>query len=498
MIQLCHENTQEKCRKDKDMIRKGQKKKSVFVSLLALCFALSACQPTPEEEIITQKNTLSVLPEVASTADAEDAGEQTDTMGEKLSLPERYCYEAEDASGRVHLSVDAEVIAPQTASMPVARITPRSFTTEDAQALYATLMSDALSIAPNGPLYKDYWQPPLEELLTQKNSGKRDMKYATEAELDEAIAQVVKKMDAEPDAPVSAPPDFSFTQYDRSEEMTLWGVRDGLYLSTLELSNSTEAGDMGTGSQGAYMRNVWDNTTFSSVRNSYTSEEIWAAQASGISFTPPSMPQTEARDLAQALMERAGLAEYTLTGDRLIPLYASLDDRDAEYKSVYEFMYTRSVQGVAETFTNTAVALGTDDLIVMRPWYYERIRIFVDDGGIYALLWDSPSTVEILYEDVALLPFEQIQAIFETQFMRRYGVYDETGTGGRYEIHTIKLGLARICEKDHTANALLVPVWDFFGTCTGEDGSVKGLDGYDSLLTINALDGSVIDRESGY
>lgn len=467
------------------------------VVMAVMVMTLCACQPTPEEEIVVQKDTLSIIE--AGKA-ASDSGENKEKTGfSAFSAPERYQYEAYDMSGRVYVKVDAKVIVPEVEHMPLAKISPRTFTKEDAEKLYKALMSDTVSIAPNGRTFKGYWKPALDALMAQKNSGKRDMKYATEEELDAAIAEVVKNMAAEPDEPIFVPADFSFTQYDRSEEILLWGARDSLFLSTLEISNSTDTNAAGAGSQAAYVRNVWSNTEFSSVRNSYTSDSLWAAQASGVPFILPALSAEEAKKAADEVMEQAGLMdEYTFAGERVIPLYETLEDREAEHKSVYEYMYTRCIQGVTETFTNTAVALGTDDLTVMRPWHYERIRVFVDDAGIYALLWDSPSTVEVVYEDAALLPFAQIQSVFEDQFMLRYGAFTSDKIGGKYEVTTIKLGLARICEKNHTTNAWLVPVWDFFGTYMSADGSVEGLDGYDSLLTINALDGSVINRQSGY
>lgn len=473
-------------------------KKSVCMIIAGMLLLLcTACQPTPEEEIIVQKDTLSIITAGEAAATGGKEGEKASLS--TYSVPERYCYETEDTSGRVHLQVDAEVVMPEGERMPVARISPRPFSEEDAKKLYKALMADAVSIAPNGPRFKGYWQPALDELMEQKNSGKRDMKYATEEDLDAAIGEVVKKMAVEPDEPIPISPVFSFTRYDRSEEITLWGVRKGLYLATLDFSNSTDTQDAGAGSQAAYVRNVWNSNEFSSVRNSYTSDILWEAQTSGATFSSPAISPEDGRKIAEEAMEQAGLMEeYTFTGERVIPLYETLEDREGTYKNVYEYLYTRCVLGVAETFTNTAVALGTDDLAVMRPWHYERIRIFVDDEGIYALLWDSPSRLEVLYEDVALMPFEQIQSIFEAQFMLRYGAFTADNGGGRYEIQAVKLGLMRICEKDHTTNALLVPVWDFFGTYTGEDGSVKGLDGFDSWLTINAIDGSIIDRSTGY
>ena len=62
------------------------------------------------------------------------------------------------------------------------------------------------------------------------------------------------------------------------------------------------------------------------------------------------------------------------------------------------------------------------------------------------------------------------------------------------EIDRVVLGYARISEADSYDTGLMVPVWDFQGKKTDEYGTeYKG-----GIMTINAIDGSVIDRSLGY
>ena len=62
-------------------------------------------------------------------------------------------------------------------------------------------------------------------------------------------------------------------------------------------------------------------------------------------------------------------------------------------------------------------------------------------------------------------------------------------------IDSVKLRYTRISEKDSFDTGLLVPVWDFIGTKTDQYGNeVHGA----ILMSINAIDGSVIDRNLGY
>ena len=75
-----------------------------------------------------------------------------------------------------------------------------------------------------------------------------------------------------------------------------------------------------------------------------------------------------------------------------------------------------------------------------------------------------------------------------------------------FSVDRVSLELQRIAEQNSIENGLLVPVWNFYGTCTtkdvdGEEQSMTYLSGdgvYATLMTINAVDGSFIDWEKGY
>lgn len=72
--------------------------------------------------------------------------------------------------------------------------------------------------------------------------------------------------------------------------------------------------------------------------------------------------------------------------------------------------------------------------------------------------------------------------------------WEET-TSKNMRVESITFGYTRVLMKDAPTRYMMVPVWDFFGYFEAS-GANKAED-Y-SLLTINAIDGSVIDREYGY
>ncbi len=116
----------------------------------------------------------------------------------------------------------------------------------------------------------------------------------------------------------------------------------------------------------------------------------------------------------------------------------------------------------------------------------------MNDEGIVGFDYNAPlELAETVVEDVEFKSFDDICSIFEKMILI---------TNARQEgnitiyIDRVVLGYARISEPDSFDTGLLVPVWDFMGRIT-ENGTEKG---YTSIMTINAVDGSVIDRTLGY
>ena len=92
---------------------------------------------------------------------------------------------------------------------------------------------------------------------------------------------------------------------------------------------------------------------------------------------------------------------------------------------------------------------------------------------------------------------------FEGESVTLYAVtMKEDATTEQAENGTVYDGavlLMRVLEQGSTDNGLLIPVWNFYGTrqrsfASGNtDETLHGI-----MLTINAIDGSIIDRALGY
>lgn len=140
-------------------------------------------------------------------------------------------------------------------------------------------------------------------------------------------------------------------------------------------------------------------------------------------------------------------------------------------------------------------------------WFYERIKCVVSDEGIESFGWRAPMEItEIITENANLLPFSEIASIAMRMLPVIYGGYvhgDDDLLRATLNIDRIQLELQRVTEENAIEYGLVIPVWNFYGEYVSEYewATFSSKPPYDlpgALLTINAVDGSVIDPQKGY
>ncbi|MEA4913702.1 MAG: DUF6034 family protein [Christensenella sp.] len=175
-------------------------------------------------------------------------------------------------------------------------------------------------------------------------------------------------------------------------------------------------------------------------------------------------------------------------------------------KGAYEFILTPTINGVPFTYANwEANNQDNQSNQYDKPWFYEKVRVIVDNDGLNSFVWDAPyQSIEPITDKASLLPYSQIQSIFARMMPIAFHHYNSADleTTCNVNIKRITLGYMRIKEQNAEGSGLIIPVWDFFGSYDRSDDpegtTPQGSDGYESLLTINAVDGSIIDRTAGY
>lgn len=241
----------------------------------------------------------------------------------------------------------------------------------------------------------------------------------------------------------------------------------------------------------------------SSVKNFPTKEEL--PEKVGITLE-------EAQAVAEEKVAALGFTDMQLRywdyGVFIVD-YASIKDdvADSQVEDYgYILHYTRTINGIPITYTRD-LGGGLESMDSdMETWSYETLDIVVTQNGIDRVdLYNRYDIGEVKTENLNLLPFDEIIQIFEKMIQIENANVGEYAESRKLDINKITFGYSRIYEPASSSQTgVLVPVWDFFGPATTEykleDGTVDSYqsDEFFSQMTINAIDGSIIDRALGY
>jgi hypothetical protein len=222
----------------------------------------------------------------------------------------------------------------------------------------------------------------------------------------------------------------------------------------------------------------------------------------------------QAKEQAERLLEKAGIdymkicAMY-LVDDEDLAIYND-KARPARHRA-YRICLCRTVNGIPCAYirasSNKSGASG--ELDYMYDWEYETFQILINDEGVLTLEWWSPIEITgTAVENSTVLPFSSIKDIFEKRMRDTYEPQAKHAdvTDMTINVRRVSLEFERIAEQDSIENGLLVPVWNFYGTISqnsvdegGEPYTVRiGFDEPRPLLSVNAIDGSIINIEIGY
>ena len=161
-------------------------------------------------------------------------------------------------------------------------------------------------------------------------------------------------------------------------------------------------------------------------------------------------------------------------------------------ESYYIYM-THGVGGVAQTRASNGITyIPSEENDGKVTYDYESLLFDVNDFGITSFMWSNPMTMgDVLADKVKLMPYNDIEDIIRRHIgmaYERYNMDESLRDGMSLDVDRITLGMMRIQNKGDEENYTLIPVWDVFS---------KQLGDY-SLVTINAMDGSIVSRENGY
>ena len=205
-------------------------------------------------------------------------------------------------------------------------------------------------------------------------------------------------------------------------------------------------------------------------------------------------------------MKRLGLTDFAVKDVRLAHAPEGTDGLIGVPCCLYSVSFVRMVNGIPVIRPTNESSSGNE--AEPRPsWTYETLSMTFHDADLYGFAYGGPLVLgKTLVEDAQLMPFDAVMERFEQMVRVKYeGMMADPGWGGirsmEVRVDRIELTLERVIQPDNIDGGLLVPVWSFYGSilCTRpEDSFNHAYDPTVPFLTLNAVDGTLIDPMKGY
>ena len=484
----------------------------IFIACLT-----TACQPTPEENYIQGKNGES-LNEIISQQTSTDTYEFPTDIITNIQL------------SNLTVNINATIIS-QGSEYPVAYASANQITQEQAYLILNALIGDAqltgLREQDEAVMHSK------ESIIAQLGTAKQQLAEETDDNSKESLEALIKQLesmlDSAPDEIENVYISREFVRPSGDETTTVLDDEQRAVLSEEEIKVIEEEienektyndfqviegiCDLGKDIPASISIYKDDNQVNSHVHFYNLSSnstiiggpELVQELEQGADIQSLETTYGAAYQQAIDILTEMQIENYDLIQSVAVPL-GNPQQKVNDYNACYEFIFSQPIEGIE---LNYALASGNSEQY-LEVWPQEYVKIYIDDTGIIGFYWDSPSEVgEVVNPNVELKTIDEIIEIFKQQMTNKFAYIDDsTIVNIEINIDEIKLGMMKIKEQS-TGRYIYVPVWDFYGYSnnTYDSSSQYILDeeskyeidefGY-SYLTINAIDGSIIDRSLGY
>ncbi len=513
-----------------------------IISLLLLLLLLTACQPTPEQEIVIGKDNEAMIEKAKETGTP--APVQTG-LREHLGAPETYTIAYTDEARKLIIEGTAKVVLPETDGLPLLYVSADRFSQKTVYAFFNRLCGDEQMVEPPIQAPKSVIRQQMDELIREIDALHE--KGLTDEDFEIAWRQ--RDLESLQKRYADAPETVELTESDgtlKSVEMTFDGRHRGTVetLSVMSRPFTDEGKCFGATNDASYD----DSGSYSYVDedgnvqgfNPQSGSMLWYWRKPGVNtdqtavldvteqsvsggaaaFSEPvtirgwdepetvllSVSPKDAREQAEALLRDCGIADMVVDS---VVLHTNRRQISEQWEDVaearasctperqaYVVRFLRRINGVPVEGYFGSSRVQIDGVDEGPEWSYETLAIAVDDGGILSVNWTGPLKIEETVTDrAALLPFSEIARIIKRMLTVKYTSYD-TPFARTVRIERVRLCLWRILDRDSYTRGILAPVWCVYGT-VWLDGD-KSTDTDQPLLIVNAVDGSIIDPQQGY
>ena len=452
------------------------KRKSGKIPVVLTLALLAACQPTPEAEIVANKAdgaleaAIHSAPQSGHAPEVGAGEEAVQPLRDALGAPEtvQRTVSGPVYGGTLHVEVDAAVHMPQVDQVPVLRVGRLRLSSDDKRRIAETLTGRTAFFGTD-PLGRDRWLNVAEQYrdaldaLAQQPYGPDADYDSLEAEYNDRLQQVLSY----------------YTETKPGQQLPWAGTWSDALVSVY-----TESG-----------QHIWIETE---------TKATCSIQYDATDANPTGNKAAISADAARTLIEDAlavmGDSHYEIVSVR--PADQGLRNRFNSETGIDDGSFTISLRPMYEgipvyewnTYYGSDTAAQQAGLSFSHPVAKERIFADVHNGQLASLTWIDPMEVlGVENENVSLLPFEKVMEIFQKQVF--LNVYLDSG---ERTVKVTDVFFSYRCVKMRDSDQYyLLPAWDFVGydTLIAGKGPVKWKD---SILSVNAVDGSILNDLLGY
>ena len=526
--------------------------KRLFLLSLCAILLLTGCLPTPEVEIIPNKGeqkdwqveAVPYVPEEQPEAETPDASpapieQQGGPLYEILGASPTWSMENRDY-GFLITARDCPVYLPDISAVPVFEVACRDFTQAEIDGVAAAMFPADTVWYPQVVWTKEELAELMQE--TMEEAANRDPEedkkwHRDEKYYEDKLAMYKQWYDEAPFADEIVPTTLEISDCQNADETAK--KYPGVKVETMvngehwRLSARTSAEDP----KGSYLE-----ASRGDIWNDYQ-QPLDAPY--GVQMT-----REEAIRQATAFVQRVAGNEYSVC--YCVPLMAHPDNQESsgewpvatlpERFSQWGLVFMRTFNGCPSAYAHEEVG-GDMDTTVSKPIHYERIELHIDDQGVSYFRWNTPMKVTgVVNASARLISFDEAAKNAMSQVAARWK-YDaerdkENGKEITIYMQRVTFGLWRVQKKG--GGFYYVPVYHFFSEANANDwadwvqnnpydADYLGIsmnttwreaflycmekEEYRWLLlsycrtfggdywggvTVNALDGTIIDKDKGY
>jgi hypothetical protein len=185
------------------------------------------------------------------------------------------------------------------------------------------------------------------------------------------------------------------------------------------------------------------------------------------------------------------------------------DDKEGKF---YQFTFLPKYYDVPFVIANNQYTTEKNQHYL--SFYFESIHMKVSNDSIVEFRWSNPTDISnVINKSAKLLEFDEIMKIASNHFKLKYNMptlapvcedsetYEEDLAkfiGADINITEVRLGLGGVPAYNNPGEYMLIPVWNFYGSyaieSTDEEEDYKYTDTYMPFVSVNAVDGSIVEQ----